>query len=231
MDKFQFGNTIQRLLEHAKNLIDMVERDIPEALPMAGVLGSTVGEFKHTVFDFPEIYSFNSEIPDSLAVFEVAEKMSGILKSVLLIINDLFPNKVKSGQMQIEIDTTFDVANDTLKKGLEELQLITKNIFNGMNDNVITTTDIKELRKLREIITVMGVDYVNSDFTQIPSQLRGKTVNITNTNYLRQINQIIQPEISSFSNGSNVSQFGNGNMNIRDFSSRAINELKKRMGV
>jgi len=204
MGKYQFENTIQLLLDYAHQLTKMQSEDIPEALPVIGTLGKMVSKYKHTQFDWNGIYDFSSEIPDALAVFDVTKKMSKILKSVNTIIKNFFPEKGRSGDMNIELDTKFEDIENTISSGLEELKNISNQVFQGMSDDKDLTIDLSKLRYLRNYFIVIAIEFIQSNFQKIPIEFTNQLLNITNQQYLKQANKIIQPEIANFSNNNIV---------------------------
>jgi hypothetical protein len=195
---YQFSNIIERLLDNASTLRRMREEDIPEAFPLSRTLGSSDMNFQHTPWDFPMHNYFFSEIRDALAPHEAVSKISSIINGTLLILEDLYPSKIKSGQMLVDLKATFTTAVNILKQALLDLKEISKMVYEGQSDKDELVRSLTALRELRERMTVFGWEFVHGKCKKIPKELLNRVTNVTNKTHLQQMDRATSPQVSVF---------------------------------
>lgn len=222
----KFKHFMQQIHENSERLAVMINEDIPESLPSVENTNGNDHNFNHHNTDFPGIFNFPSRLPDSLAPELVIEELEEIILFTRIVIEDLYPKNLVSGDMVLEVDSQFSALKQSLDSFLTQLAEFKMEVTSMRSTHATDTIDLKALRELKLKLTRIGLEYVEKGY-KLPIEFQDNEENIVhNIKEIERINASLPPQIEQFrmdnNNNSNYSRFtrnnSNNSNNLLDFS-------------
>jgi hypothetical protein len=207
---YEFSYMIEKLLTYAERLRMIRDIKSKNAFPIVDTIGHSDDNYKHTSWDFAMHNYFLSQIRDSLATHEIiSDNMIPIFSGIRTILKDLYPTKIKSGQMFIDFATDFASALTNIEDGIKMLEQIDDTISKNQSDHAHEVVSMEELEKLRNRITILGYQYAASNFKTIPSDYTNNNAQLTNKTYIKNIEKAVATSLSVFSKPKNLFNINN----------------------
>lgn len=193
----KFKNVIKIIENIIERLGEIISDVIPETFPVIEPPEGNDDQFNHMATDFPNMFSFLSVIPDSSSAMSIIEELQSYISSVRLLVEDLYPREMISGDAILRVETGFESIKYSLGQFEKKLVEIQNMIMVSRSTRVSQAIDLKAMRSLKNHITRIGWEYIHKDY-KLPSEFISPEEIIHNNSVMKKIDRNLPPQIEQF---------------------------------
>lgn len=207
--KIPYQKIIEKLWKIEATFRQIADVTVKDAFPLTESPRGSDGQFHHASTDFANMNRFYSEIPDAMLGYECIQQLDENFRSLLVIVEDLYPKEYKTGAMKVENENKFTSITTMINEVLAKLKEIGDRISGGQSSAASIALNLEELRKMAETMAVKGWEYIHNQ--QVPSIFRFKKYTVPSKKSLENLDRTFYPQISNFAH----SEFVNSKLSPR----------------